>query len=376
MELPRRTSLAQQTAESLRKAIWQGEWTKFLPGEHALSEHLKVSRTTLRIALSVLRREGLIDVSQGQRVRIVSRPERGESPSSSKVVGVLAGQPYYDFSWFSLHLITKLQDDLAEIGYKLEVHAEPRFGARHPSRSLTHLLNSAPADTWVLLRPTEVCLQWFTERNVRAISVMDTPEDRTIRSVYVHSAAAAAHAVRLFLKRGYARVVLLSRDVEAPGRASLERAFTEAAAAANLSTYAKSLVVRYAPGVEAIQKALDSIVATNKDPIGILVAVPRDVITVMCHLANSGVRVPQQVGLISLGYFPQMDALLPSVAHYASDWKRFAKRLSTAVRTLVTVGELPQRQIGILPEFQEGDSLAQVGRETGSDPFPSDRLVE
>ena len=79
----------------------------------------------------------------------------------------------------------------------------------------------------------------------------------------------------------------------------------------------------------------------------------------MCHLANAGIRVPQQVGLISLGHLPYMDGLLPSVAHYTFNWKRFAKRLSSAVQTLVMVGELPQRQIPILPEYIEGDSVVK-----------------
>src|ERR1043166_6845480 len=109
MQLPRRTSLAEQTADILRNAIRQGEWTERLPGEHTLSERLKVSRTTLRAALGMLRREGLLDISQGQRVKIVARPERTDGAADTKVVGVVAGLPSHELSSFSLFLIARLQ---------------------------------------------------------------------------------------------------------------------------------------------------------------------------------------------------------------------------------------------------------------------------
>ena len=214
-------------------------------------------------------------------------------------------------------------------------------------------------DAWVLMSPTAVCLQWFIERNLRAISVIDTPTDRDVACVYIDTAAALRHAVGLCLKRGYSRVVFLTHDRDLPSRACLENAFMEAFVAVDPKAKAKPLVVRYSGGVPGIQRALDSLLTSPIPRTAILVALTRDVSTVMCHLANSGIRVPQQVGLISLGHLPFLDGLLPSIAHYMFNWKRFAKKLAGAVHVLLTVGELPQRQISLLPEFREGNSIAE-----------------
>src|SRR5262249_24368184 len=225
VETPRRTSLAEQTAEILREAIRRGEWASLLPGEHALSERLKVSRTTLRAALNALRREGVIEVSQGRRVQVVARPPRASSVTEAKTIGVMVGLPYHELSSFSLFLISHLQDDLAALGWRLEVHADRRFSSRHPSRSLTHLTNSTRTDAWALIGPSPDCLQWFAKGKGLAVSVASSGENLGVPAVYADEPAAVRHPVGVFLKRGYERVVMFRDEREFPGRASLENAF-------------------------------------------------------------------------------------------------------------------------------------------------------
>src|SRR5262245_37923209 len=72
-EIPQRASLANQVAEVLRRDLRGGAWDEFLPGENDLCDRFQVSRVTMRAALDVLRREGLIEVSQGRRRRITSK---------------------------------------------------------------------------------------------------------------------------------------------------------------------------------------------------------------------------------------------------------------------------------------------------------------
>src|SRR6185503_7916079 len=69
-EIARRPSLVDAAVGILRRDLQSGIWREYLPGEHRLCERLQISRPTLRHALEMLRREGLIEVSQGRRRRI------------------------------------------------------------------------------------------------------------------------------------------------------------------------------------------------------------------------------------------------------------------------------------------------------------------
>ena len=75
-ELPRRRSLIDETARTLRLAIARGTWVEFLPGERELSRRFQVSRPTLRAALGELSRDGEIERSPRQRCRILNGPRR------------------------------------------------------------------------------------------------------------------------------------------------------------------------------------------------------------------------------------------------------------------------------------------------------------
>lgn len=58
VSVPRRISRAAQVLEILRHGLRMHEWSERLPPEKVLSAQLQVSRSTLRAALEMLRREG------------------------------------------------------------------------------------------------------------------------------------------------------------------------------------------------------------------------------------------------------------------------------------------------------------------------------
>src|ERR1043166_3009778 len=139
-EVPKRTSLVEQAADILRESLHQGEWVDFLPGENTLTQRLKVSRPTLRAALEMLQREGLLEASQGRRRRILGGPRHPQRKCSSKEIGIITGLPFHALSSFSLFVISELQDDLGNDGYKVTIHSRAQYGSVHPERALENLL--------------------------------------------------------------------------------------------------------------------------------------------------------------------------------------------------------------------------------------------
>ena len=77
--LPKRTSLVRETANTLKVWIEDGILSGVLPGEMQLKNRLGVGRDTLRLALRLLENEGwTTPTSQGRqrRVQIGSHPAR------------------------------------------------------------------------------------------------------------------------------------------------------------------------------------------------------------------------------------------------------------------------------------------------------------
>lgn len=72
-EIPKRNSLAAQSADSIRKAIEEGTWREYLPSERRLCEMLRVSRPTIRTALRLLAEGGWLEIRQGRRNRLLNR---------------------------------------------------------------------------------------------------------------------------------------------------------------------------------------------------------------------------------------------------------------------------------------------------------------
>lgn len=70
-----RPNLSDAVANYLREVILRGEFGDKLPGERPLAETLKVSRTSLRMALDLLTAEGLIDRRHGCTTRVVTKKE-------------------------------------------------------------------------------------------------------------------------------------------------------------------------------------------------------------------------------------------------------------------------------------------------------------
>lgn len=352
-EMPHRSSLVAEVTEILRRGIQLGEWTDPLPGELAWCERLKVSRTTLRAALDVLRREGWIVASRGRRMRLANRPPPIARMSKSRVVGLFSVQPTHMLSSFSHFMISELQEGLHDDGYKLEVHADARFGLRNPSRSLTSLMSQTRANCWVTLPPTDACMRWFMDHRVRCLVLGSCDWSYAFPSVDVDLRAAARHAVGTLRGRGCSSIALIVADVKAIGQSAIEQGFRDSLPGVET----ESQIIRVPDVVADIKARLDSLLASTNRPSALLVARPKHVLTVMSHLAVSGILVPRDVSVICLGHDPYLDNLTPSIAHYTFSWKSFARRVSVLVRELADTGSLPCRSHLVMPQFRSAETL-------------------
>lgn len=360
--LPRRASLVTEVVKVLRREIEEGVWRDFLPGEHALSARLQVSRPTLRTALNVLRREGWIEVSQGRRRRIAARGKRSRPRTESKVVAIVVSLPYHKVSPFGLFLISELQTHLHDAGYRLEIVTNPRFVSSRLDKSLRNQLSLVQARCWVVLGQPGGACAWLAEQHERALVVGSRVPGLTLPVLGVDNCAMVRHAVGECLRHGHRALTLLSPRVEANRDDSMERGFWEGASLARPSLDPPPTVEFHDGSVEGVCAALTRLFERRKRPTVILVIRPKHVSTTMTHLMNTGLRIPRDVSLLALGHDHTIDDLVPSVAHYEIDWEAFARRLCRMALELAESGSLSNDNVLPWPGFVRATPSQRAAR--------------
>ena len=170
LPLPQRHSLVMQTREAVREGIAAGLWKNQLPGERELSRRLQVSRPTLRTALKLLEREGLLAVGRNKRT-VIGKTRTLKPRSRKDSVAFVTKMPLNAISRNRIFLIDYMQRALHEQGLRLEIVAHPDFGTNRPSRAIKHLQERGNFKAFILLMSSRAIQEWFCERSLPAISL-------------------------------------------------------------------------------------------------------------------------------------------------------------------------------------------------------------
>ena len=117
------------------------------------------------------------------------------------------------------------------------------------------------------------------------------------------------------------------------------------------------LVLRHDGSVASVCARLDAAIRSKAGVDGFLVSRSRHALTALTHLARRGVRVPQDMPLVSRDDDAYLDFVVPRVARYSADPAEFARRLSRAVRARLLAEEDGFRRVRLLPRFIPGETL-------------------
>ncbi|MBL9214516.1 MAG: GntR family transcriptional regulator [Opitutaceae bacterium] len=349
--IPQRVSLSGQVVEILRRELRRGRWPAQLPGETTLADLLQVSRSTLRAALGVLRREGLLQVAQGSRWR----PAPGataRAPARSRTIVLVSSQPLHQQSWFSILITDELRRHLHRAGYELQVRFLPQTARRVAGRQAERLTAQTRAACWILSSCSQELQRWFQRRPEPALVLGSCHQGVTLPYLRLDVAAACRHAAGVLHRLGHRRIGLLLPRSPYAGAGEVEQALRAACAGRSAEP-----VVRYhEPGIRAIALAVDALRRSAARPTALIVMMPDDALTVLCHLLGRGCRLPGELSLVSLFDDLYLTRATPEPARYTCNPSGFVRRLARLAVRVARPGT-PPPSVSVFPAFIPGATL-------------------
>jgi LacI family transcriptional regulator len=263
---------------------------------------------------------------------------------------------------FALYWTDDLRGRLGEAGYHLEVHkCHGGFSAR-PESALEELAKRFHPAGWVLYQSAVRVQHWFSEQALPCIITGSRHPGIRLPSVDLDYRAVCRHAGGLLLARGHRCVAFVNPASGLAGDMESEAGFLEAIHEAK-GPVVEAFVVNHDGTPEGICRHLDVQLRRTPRFSALLISQPKHVLTVMGYLNRRGLRVPQDVALISRDDESFLQHVLPSVARYSASPKEMAHKLTRLVLDTLRRGAARSRDYRLMPQFIPGESL-------GASPVP------
>lgn len=355
--IPQRVSLVAQTVASLRQGLADGLWHEHLPGELELSKRLQVSRMTLRRALAVLKGEGLLLARQGQRRRI-AQPAQRAAPRRGRRVVLLTPLRLAELRPTVLFWVNDLTDHLAEAGFHLEIHLCPAAYSEQPAATLARLERELRPAGWVLYLSTAAMQEWFNQQTVPALVAGSRHGEVRLPSVDLDYRAIGQHAAETFLAKGHRQLAFLCSVRGLAGDKETEHGFIEACQRHG----ARGGTSFLGDTPERIAQATASLLAQSPCPTALLVSQSAHLLTVLGALAEAGMRVPDEVSLISRDSESFLPFVRPTVARYEIAPANLARNLSRQVLAMLGPRGRAERAVRLMPKFVPGGTLGHLSK--------------
>lgn len=358
--LPQRQSLVAQTAGFLRAQIEAGEWTGWLPSERSLCDLLQVSRNTLRAALGQLHEEGRIKPVHGAGNQILGGSTRPARQVASTDVALLSPEPVERLRPMQTLWIDDMRALLSERGMRLRVFHGPQYYGPNPGLALQKLVTRNPHGCWLLMLASESLQRWFTKNRVPCIVAGSTYPGLDLPFRDLDHRATCRHAAGVLLSLGHRRVAMLMVKTRRAGDIESEAGFLEGVKQSR-HPGTEALVISHEESAAGIAQATRRVLKLAPRPTALMVVHPYHYLAVVSRLAQAGVRVPEDISIVSRDDDPFLGYMSPVPARYVVNPHTMAKSLLRPVLELLEGSPITQRTARIMPEFVRGESVVPVG---------------
>lgn len=356
--LPPQENRVLQTVDALKEEILKDSFSSGLPGERALAKRLMVSRKTLRKAMNLLENDQWISPAQhGCRRQILVSPEQPNSDEAislkGKSVVVMAPKPLHQMGGIERLFQSRLTQFCEKSGITLRHRDLDVRHMQRPRYRLEEFVLKNPADVYLLQHSTRSIQQWFDQRQISSIVLGDRWEGLSIPGVAGDHAATAVHAAGLLHRNGHSKVTMLYPEPSKRGMEIFVRRFEEVADSMELS------LVGYEENPESTSLAAQRIFTGQAlVPTAVLTTTMFSTISVVCAAGRLGLRIPEDISLISLSHDEALQYLQPAIAAYDIKWEDYTKAVFKSLSEVLlhSVVQLADPEL-IMPDFIAGGSI-------------------
>lgn len=350
---PKRPSLVTESARALRETLVRGIWRDHLPGERELCLNFQVSRPTLRAALELLEREGMLERSPRRRTRILASRTVSAQGRPKRLIAAISPRPLLSMPPSAVVMVDELRTGLARAGFTLEVFVSPACFTRRPDRALQELTSQVKAAAWITFGSREDTQRWFHSRNLPCLVAGSCAPGIPLPSVDIDYRAACRHAGGLLKRKGHERVLLCLPESSTGGEAASEAGFREGFREENPGNLA---VLKHNGSPDHLRGQLDRIFATRKPPTGLVIARAVHILTVLTYFLERGVRPGRDLSLISRDDESFLEHVSPRISRYSVDATVFQRKLVQSALRLAENRTSRPLPIRLIPVYLPGET--------------------
>jgi len=246
---------------------------------------------------------------------------------------------------------------LSERGLRLRVFHGRNYFASSPGPALQRLVTRNPHGCWILMLGNETAQRWFSKNQVPCIVAGSTYAGLDLPFRDLDHRAMCRHAAGVLLGLGHRRLLMLTQRSRRAGDLESETGFVEGVRQSRHAG-AEALVLHHDDTVASLTQAVRRIAKLQPAATALLIVQPHYYLAAATRLALSGLRIPQDISLVSRDDDPFLSFVAPAPARYVVGPHVLARSLLRPVLELLEGNAITQRSSLIMPEFFRGESMA------------------
>lgn len=313
-------SVVEQVAEHIRSEIvsqcMQGE----IPGIHQLAAELSVNHKTVKAALELLQKDGLLE-SQGS-----GKPRRILNNGKREVYALRIAMLLYDQDDRKVDNILNAMNHLIEAGHKPFFVKKTLVELNMKTSSVSRLVNRTDADAWIVVAGSLPILKWFSEQPFPAFGYYGRAAAVPMPSAQPFTIPALKQAIHHLVSLGHKRVVMIARE----DRRKPNPGFTEQMMLHELEKHGIPTGLYNLPDWEescgGLEKLLDSLLR-HTPPTAILTQGAELTTAVFLYCVHHGISIPQQLSVVSMDSDRTFAWSTPAVARIGFDDMPLIRRI-------------------------------------------------
>lgn len=356
----RKVSLPEQVAAYLNEGINQGRWGNSFPGEQHLANVLDVSRNTVRRALQILEKEGTIGNKGHGRSRGITAAGVASAAQRPLRISILRHDVHPMESPQAFILLSECVHSLEAAGHHVTYLKKSQNQLKHDLARMARQLKETPADAWIVESGRYPLLEWCSKQPIPCLALYGRTEGLALARTGPDMVAAYREATRKLISLGHQRIVSIVREgFRKPLPGGCEKAFLEELEAKGIPTGVYNLP-DWEETTEGFYQLMERLFKSTP-PTALLIDETCWFVAALSFLVHHGIRVPEQVSLVSGECESLLDLCNPRFAHIRWDNKQIVRRVVRWVEA-VRKGKADRKIINVQAKFVSGGSIQEVNK--------------